>query len=171
MTGSIRTFMDNDRLVFLALAGISAGALAAAFIGEYVFGLKPCILCLYQRWPFAAVILLCIVGTALAKPRGALSKGLFATIALAFFGNAAIAFYHTGVERHWWRSHLEGCVVPPMEGNITDVLAQIAASPPVRCDEIPWTDPVLGLSMANYNVALCLALGLAAAYALFRRRA
>ena len=35
------------------LATASAAALSLAFISEYVFGLQPCILCLYQRAPFA----------------------------------------------------------------------------------------------------------------------
>ena len=43
-------------LAFLAPFGIfavSATALANAYIAEYGFGLEPCILCLYQRVPYA----------------------------------------------------------------------------------------------------------------------
>ena len=152
----------------MAFGGLAAAALGMAFISQYVYGLHPCILCIYQRWPYGLVVLFAVLGIALgrSKPRAPhLFTGL---VALAFAANAVIAFYHTGVERKWWKSFLEGCSVPSLEGNITDVLAQIAATPVVRCDEIPWTDPVIGLSMANYNVLVCLALA-AAALAAFRK--
>lgn len=156
-------------MAFFAFAAVSAAALGMAFISQYAFGLQPCQLCIFQRVPYAVVILLCLFGIGFGHASPAAGKTLMGLVSLSFFTNAAIAFYHTGVERKWWPSMLEGCSVPNMEGNITDVLAQIAATPAVRCDEIPWTDPFIGLSMANYNVLLCLALGMAALYALTRR--
>lgn len=153
-------------MAFFTFAVLSASALAAAFISQYVYGLQPCVLCIYQRIPFAVVILLCILGIAMGQAKPAAGKLLMGLTALTFAANAVIAFYHTGVERHWWKSFLEGCTVPQIEGNITDVLAQIEALPAVRCDEIPWTDPIIGLSMANYNVIVCLALAGAAVYSL-----
>ena len=165
----LKSLFANQRLTFLAFAALSAGALAAAFTSQYVYGLQPCELCIYQRIPYALIIALAFFGIgfgAKSWKTGAVFTGL---IALTFLANAVIAFYHTGVERKWWTSFLEGCTVPVMEGNITDVLARIAATPAVRCDEIPWTDPLIGLSMANYNVLACLALTIAALYALKRQ--
>lgn len=162
MTVFLNKILENERLALFAFAGFSAAALGTAFISQYAYGLHPCVLCLYQRVPYALVILFAVLGVGLGRisPRAAhIFTGL---TALAFAANAVIAFYHTGVERKWWASFLEGCSVPSLEGNITDVLAQIAATPVVRCDEIPWTDPVIGLSMANYNVVFCLALAIAA---------
>ena len=41
----------------LALAALaSATALAAAFIGQYGLELQPCVLCVYQRWPYVITI-------------------------------------------------------------------------------------------------------------------
>ena len=162
MTAFIDKILRNERLALFGFAVFSAAALGMAFISQYVYGLHPCVLCIYQRVPYALVILFAVLGIGLGRksPRAVhLFTGL---TALTFAANAVIAFYHTGVERKWWTSFLEGCSVPSLEGNITDVLAQIAATPVVRCDEIPWTDPVIGLSMANYNVLFCLALAVAA---------
>ena len=36
------------------------------------------------------------------------------------------------------------------------MLENILSAPTGNCAEIPWQDPILGLSMANYNVILCL---------------
>src|SRR5690606_22429449 len=75
---------------------------------------------------------------------------------LTFLINSAIAFYHSGVEQKWWRSAVEGCAVPRLGDNPQSLLENILSAPTARCDEIPWADPILGLSMANYNVVLCL---------------
>lgn len=149
--------------------GISALALAVAFIAQFN-GLAPCVLCIYQRWPYAAVILLSALGIFGHKKYPKAPAIALTLTPFIFLLNAGFAFYHTGVERHWWKSFLEGCSIPDMKGNITDVLAQIQAAPVVRCDEIPWTDPVLGLSMANYNVLLCLVLAIAALWALAKNK-
>lgn len=150
---------DNSIATAFGLAAVSAVALTMAFIAEHVYGLQPCILCLYQRLPFVVAIFLGLMGvwaTCMTPKAAPFALGL---LGLTFSANTVIAAYHTGVERHWWKSFLEGCAAPSMEGNITDVMAKIEATTHVvRCDEIPWVDPVIGLSMANYNVAMCAAL-------------
>lgn len=151
------------------LAAASAGALSMAFIAETIYGLDPCILCLYQRAPYAIAILLGLLAVWAANILPRIAPWLLGLLTLTFASNAVIAAYHTGVERGWWKSFLEGCAVPALEGNITDVLAQIEARTNApRCDEIPWADPILGLSMANYNVLFCLALAALAATAAAR---
>ncbi len=165
MTEIMKSLLSHKVFAFFSFAAISALALATAFVSQYAYGLQPCVLCIYQRWPFAVAIVLCTAGVALGRSNPRLGTALMALTGLTFLANAVIAFYHTGVERQWWASFLEGCTVPQIEGNITDVLAKLAQTPVVRCDEIPWTDPVLGLSMANYNVAVCLVLAAAAFYA------
>lgn len=159
MLNLIQSLLSNPRLSFLFFGGVSAASLGMAFMAQYGFDLQPCILCVYQRWPFGIAIGLASFGVWLSNRYKHSIPALMGAISLTFFVNALTAFYHTGVERHWWKSFLEGCAVPNMEGNITDVLARIAQTPIVRCDEIPWTDPVLGLSMANYNMVMCLGLG------------
>lgn len=151
-------FLDNPSAVAFTLAAFSAAALGMALIAQYAFGLQPCPLCIYQRWPYGIVIGLGLLAF-LAAQRGERGGALLLSLcSLLFLLNSGIAFYHTGVELHWWKSFLEGCAVPKLEGNIADVLAKIKATPTARCDEIPWADPVLGLSMANYNVIVSLGL-------------
>lgn len=170
MIAVLNNILGNARLALFVFAAASAAALAAAFISQYAYGLQPCSLCIYQRIPYALVILFTVLGIGLGRASVGPAKFFLGLVSITFLANSAIAAYHTGVERKWWPSFLEGCTIPKMEGNITDVLAQIEASPIVRCDEIPWTDPFLGLSMANYNVLFCLALAVAAAIACLRAR-
>ncbi len=138
----------SPKTICLGIAAVSAAALAAVFIGQYQFGLHPCELCIYQRWPFAVLIALGLLGTFIEKFR-------FTAIALSgfmFLINAAIALYHSGVERKWWAG-LEGCSTPDMSGSIEELMARIQATAVTRCDEIAWE--MFGLTMANYNVMLC----------------
>ncbi len=161
--------LSCSKASFAFFGGFAALALATAFTSQYVFGLQPCELCVYQRWPYGVVIGLSLLGFLLSCQKTVKTAPVFTgLIALTFLANAVIAAYHSGVERHWWKSFLEGCTIPDMKGSITDVLAQIAATPPVRCDEIPWIDPVFGLSMANYNVVVCVVLAGLAAYSTMR---
>ncbi len=166
-----KNILSQERPAFFAFATLAALALATALVSQYAYGLQPCVLCIYQRIPYGIVIALGILGIALGGKTPKYGPLFLGLTAATFAANAIIAFYHSGVERHWWKSFLEGCTVPDMQGDITDVLARIAATPAARCDEIPWTDPVFGLSMANYNVMVCLALAMAALYALIARRA
>ncbi len=147
----------------LAMAVISASALGMALMSEHVFGLQPCVLCIYQRWPYAIVIALGLIGLAISFKAKKAVAAIMGLIGVTFLANSVIAFYHTGVELKWWKSFLEGCAVPKMEGNMQEILAQIQSrTDAVRCDEIPWADPILNLSMANWNVIFCLGLAVVA---------
>lgn len=154
----VKTLVDKH-LMPLIMAGIAALALGMALISENVFGLEPCILCVIQRWPYGIVIGLGVLGFLLSfkyKKPVSMTLGL---IGITFFANSIIAFYHSGVELHWWKSFLEGCSVPGMAGDMAQILADIQSrTKAVRCDEIPWADPIFNLSMANYNVVFCLGL-------------
>lgn len=144
--------------VLLGVAAVSVLALAAAFASEAFLGLEPCKLCIYQRWPYAIAAAICLAAYAAESkcPKAPLAALLAS--ALAFLINSGIALYHSGVERHWWKSALDGCLVPNMGTDSQSILENILSAPAGRCDEIPWADPVFGLSLANYNVVMGLAL-------------
>ncbi len=151
-------------LAFLAPFGIfavSVTALANAYIAEYAFGLEPCILCLYQRVPYAAASVLGLA--ALFRP--SLRSRAVAVAGVVFLVGSAIAFYHVGVEQHWWVS-AASCGAGGGEGPATveELRQMLTRGRPVKaCDEVDWT--LFGLSMATYNVALSLALATASLWA------
>ncbi len=149
---TLKRLMSFPVAVLAGIALISAFSLGAALTAQYVYGLEPCILCLYQRAPFAIALVLAIMGLAFFRHR---SAPVVALCALAFAANSVIAAYHVGVEQHWWASFLEGCAVPDLGDNPAALLDTIMSAKAVRCDEIAWKDPVFGQSMAFYNVVLC----------------
>ena len=131
-------------------AGGSLVLLLAALAFQYIGGLAPCPLCIWQRWPHVGAVAL---GPAALLLAGPLLPALGAGVML---GGAGIAFYHSGVEQGWWEGP-SACAAPDI-GGLTpeELLAQIMAAPIVRCDEIPWE--MFGLSMAAWNGLACLAL-------------
>ena len=159
----IDTTLSDTRLIPLAMAIISAGALGLALMAQYIFGLEPCVLCVIQRYPYGIIIALGLLGFVFSWKYNKATTLSLALIGICFLANSLIAFYHSGVELHWWKSFLEGCAVPEMKGNMDQILADIQSrTKAVRCDEIPWADPIFGLSMANYNVLFCATLAILA---------
>jgi disulfide bond formation protein DsbB len=152
--------MNTSRLINwpfvipLLIFTLSVAALATAYTAQYVFGLEPCILCLWQRVPFMVAGVLGIMGMR-ARP----GPGLALIVALAgavFLSGAGLAAYHVGVERHWWVSGCTGQLA--LNINIQDFRAQLLKKLPKPCDQDIWT--VFGISMAAYNVAFSLALAI-----------
>ena len=163
MITKIKNTLSNAPLIFAIFALIPASALGMAFMAQYIFGLEPCNLCVIQRFPYGIAIFLGLVGFFTFNKCKKSAFIIMPLIGITFLANSVIAFYHTGVELKWWKSFLEGCSVPKLSSNINEMMAQIEATTKVvRCDEIPWADPIFNLSMANYNVLFCFGLGVIA---------
>ena len=137
--------MNARLLQVLALAG-SAGLLLGALAFQYVGGLAPCQMCIWQRWPHVVAL-----GAALGF---VIPSRVWALLGAGGAGTSgAIGVFHTGVERGWW----EGITACSSGGNMAgltpeQVLEQIMTAPVVRCDQVPWE--MFGLSMASWNAVL-----------------
>ena len=79
---------------------------------------------------------------------------MVAICGLAFLAGGALAFHHVGVEQRRWVSIFEECAAPFDIAGSTDLMNLIEAAPAVRCEDIPWQDPILGISMAGYNAII-----------------
>lgn len=141
--------LTHRALIVLAAAG-SALLMVGAFGFQHIGGMPPCKLCLWQRYPHVAAIVIGLVAFALPRASLALAG------AVAALTTAGIAFYHTGVERAWWAGP-SSCSSTSPAGVSTDALFdQIMAAPVIRCDEVPWE--MFGLSMASWNMLASLGL-------------
>ncbi|WP_207623779.1 disulfide bond formation protein B [Rhodobacter calidifons] len=144
--------MTRPTLILIATLG-SAGLLGGAFAFQYIGGLAPCQLCLYQRWPHAAAIGIGVLALVTGR------RGLAWAGALAALATAGIGVFHVGVEQLWWEG-LATCTAGSISGisaaDLLDPTKDVAAV--VRCDEIAWT--LLGISMAGWNVILSLGLAM-----------
>jgi len=138
--------MTRQRLILIAAFG-SAALLTGAFGFQYIGGLWPCTLCLWQRWPHAAAILLGVLGMTLPQRIWPILGAVAALV------TAAIALFHVGVEQTWWEG-LATCTADTMGNvNVNDLLnTDVTVGAPVRCDAIAWT--LFAISMAGWNMLL-----------------
>jgi len=130
--------------IFLIL--FSFASLAFAYTSEHMFGLLPCVLCIYQRIPFFVVLVLSLLSLAF---KGKIRLALVALCGIAILTGAGIAAYHVGVEHG--KFHVEGgCesndAVPTTLEEMRNQLIGKAAAP---CDKPQFI--FLGISMAGWN--------------------
>ncbi len=154
--------MTRKNLILIATLG-SAAVLLGAYGFQHIGGLLPCKMCLWQRWPHAAAILIGVIlllgGPRLLAWLGALAAGI----------TSFIGFYHAGVEWRWWPGP-DSCTgggldMGAMSGS--DLLSMDAPTGLVLCDEIVWS--LMGLSMAGWNGVI--SFGLVIVWIMAARRA
>jgi len=152
----------------LAVTVIAAATLAGAWYLQLALDIRPCPLCLEQRYTYYAVIPLAVllaIAAARGAPRAVLVAGL-AIIALATLGNAGLATYHAGVEWQFWKGPTD-CTGPIGNlGSAGNLLQRLDSVKVVRCDEVQWK--FLGLSLAGYDVLISLAMSAIAAWGAVR---
>ncbi len=154
----------------LAIAVIAAATLAGAWFFQLVLDIRPCPLCLEQRYAYyLAIPLGALVAFAAARdaPRAVLLAGL-AVLALAALGNAWLGAYHAGVEWQFWQGPTE-CSGPVVNlGSAGNLLQRLDTVKVIRCDEVQWR--FFGLSLAGYNVLISLSMAAIAGWGIVRLR-
>ena len=141
--------MNADLFRFpAAVLAASVAVLGTALLSQYWGGLAPCELCLLQRWPWAAAIVISLIsiigGSRPALPWVAL------LLSVVFAIGCGLAFYHVGVEKQWFAGP-EACTGAATAADTVEALrARILGQMPVRCDEPAWS--LWGISMAGWNL-------------------
>jgi disulfide bond formation protein DsbB len=140
------------------LGTLSLALIAGALLFEYVGGMAPCHLCMWQRYPhYAAIVMGLGGGAAIWLGKGPRWAGLAVAVVTAGLVAASglIGIYHAGVEWHLWTGPTS-CT-----GNafrFTGTLDLNETGP--MCDVAAWR--LFGISMAGYNALISLgAVGLA----------
>ncbi|SFG23790.1 Disulfide bond formation protein DsbB [Novosphingobium sp. CF614] len=136
---------------WLALA-VPTALLGGAYVSQYGFGLHPCEMCWWQRYPH----MFAIAFAALAffwRP----VRPLVAMAALGILVSGLIGGFHAGVEYGWWKG-LTACTASPFAAG-GDPLEAIMSAPVIRCDVAPWA--LFGISLAGWNFLISTAGALA----------
>src|SRR4051794_14081289 len=156
------------RTVTLACALAAAFALGLALASEYWGGLVPCALCLLERWPYRAAIVLALLAAMVPRIP---ARVLLLLVLLSMLVAAALAVVHVGVEQHFWPSPLPECAAPRLTGgSIAERLAQMPARPAKPCEDATYLIPGLPVSMAAMNLLYALTFAMALAAFLWRDR-
>ena len=142
--------MTSQRLAYVLAVVVPAALLAGALIAQYGFGLLPCEMCWWQRYPHIAALAFAALGWATKR------DALVALAAIAILVSGLLGAFHAGVEYGWWKG-LTACTTTAAGGG--DALEAIMNAPIVRCDVAPWT--LGGISLAGFNFLISTVAGAA----------
>ena len=127
-------------------------ALISAYFIQYVLGHQPCNLCLIQRMPYIASIIIISICLFFKK----FEKISLIFLSLLFFFSALIAFYHFGIEQGFFEESLV-CNLNNNDNNLSkESLLDQLKELPISCKDV--TFKIFGLSLATFNIFISLIL-------------
>ena len=85
---------QNIKNFFIIVFTISFFSLAAALFVEYILNFKPCILCIYQRIPYAIALLISLIAFFNGN-----KKTLLVILGLTFVASVLLSGYHVSIEK------------------------------------------------------------------------
>jgi disulfide bond formation protein DsbB len=155
--------MHSTRQHLIVIFAAAIVVVGAALASQYWGGLQPCELCLIERWPYYAAIVIAVL--ALAIPVAGWPRAALLLLALVFVASAVIGFYHVGVEQHWFRGPVACTSSNRVPQTLAELKQMLAHTQVVMCDQVQWS--LGGISLAGWNF---IASALIAIYAYFAWR-
>ena len=151
----IRAMLRRLDLLSWLTAALGVVVLGTVLASQYLGGLQPCELCLYQRWPWGAAIVLGLLAAVIRPAR----RALLLLAGLVILLGGLLAVYHAGVEYGWFPG-FTACTsaISLGSGDVAALRDQLLNAPVVRCDVPGFV--LFGISMAGYNAILSLIAGL-----------
>ena len=149
--------MDNLAKSRALAVLLPAALLGGAYLSQYGFGLFPCEMCWWQRYPHFAALALGLAAFVIPPAR------LWTVLAgLAMITSGLIGGFHAGVEYGWWEG-ITNCTATGPVSAALDFSTHLVA-----CDIPQWT--LWGISLAGFNFAFSVVGGAAVvALAAYRR--
>jgi disulfide bond formation protein DsbB len=142
------------RATTLAVLLAAAATIGGALFFEHALGLRPCKLCLVQRYPYYLALPIACAGL-FAGARW--TRAALALTALVFLVSAGLAIHHAGVEWGLWAGPSDcGGTPARAAGTVDEFVSQLQTARVVSCTEAAWR--FLGLSLAGWNGVISLAL-------------
>ena len=87
---------QNIKKIFIAIFTLSFFSLITALYVEYILGFKPCILCIYQRVPYAIALLISLIAFFTGN-----RNILLVILGLTFGASIFLSGYHVGIEKEF----------------------------------------------------------------------
>ncbi len=129
---------------YLVIALLSILSLISAIYIEYIIGIKPCKLCLYQRVPYILSIFLCFIGYGNIK-----NKIWLYLLIMVFLISGVLAGYHVGIENNIF-PEFSGCTANNLDIMEKDELLNSLKNSVPNCKNINFK--LAGFSLATINL-------------------
>ena len=142
----------NNKLLLNGILAFSILSLSIAYFIQYVLGHKPCNLCIIERIPYIAAIILISLIFILNRYQKIISS----LILIFFIFGAVVSFYHFGIEQGFLSESLVCDSGNSRPLNKEDLLNQLKKTEIVSCKDVTFR--FLGLSLATINTVISLIL-------------
>ena len=142
----------NNKLILNGILAFSILSLSTAYFIQYVLGHKPCNLCIIERIPYIAAIILISLIFILNRYQKIISS----LILIFFIFGAVVSFYHFGIEQGFFSESLVCDLGNSQPLNKEDLLNQLKKTEIVSCKDVTFR--FLGLSLATINTVISLIL-------------
>ena len=142
----------NNKLILNGILAFSILSLSIAYFIQYVLGHKPCNLCIIERIPYIAAIILISLIFILNRYQKIISS----IILIFFIFGAVVSFYHFGIEQGFFSESLVCDLGNSQPLNKEDLLNQLKKTEIVSCKDVTFR--FLGLSLATINTVISLIL-------------
>tara|TARA_E500000178_G_C16967111_1_gene729034 strand:- start:994 stop:1476 length:483 start_codon:yes stop_codon:yes gene_type:complete len=140
-------FILNIVLIF------SIFSLVTAYFIQYFLGHKPCNLCLLERIPyFAAIILISLIFIF-----NKYEKSLSFIVSFFFICGAIISFYHFGIEQGFFSESLVCDLGSSNKASSAQDLLKQLEKEKISCKDV--TFKLLGFSLATFNTIISIIIG------------
>ena len=144
--------MNSNKLFLNGILAFSILSLSAAYFIQYVLGHKPCNLCIIERIPYIAAIIL----ISLIFILNSYNKIISSLILIFFIFGAVVSFYHFGIEQGFFSESLVCDLGNSRPLNKEELLNQLKKTEIVSCKDVTFR--FLGLSLATINTVISLIL-------------
>ena len=143
---------ENNRLILNGVLVFSIISLSIAYFIQYILGHKPCNLCLIERIPYLASVIL----VSLIFIMNRFKKIIAGIILLFFLFGAVVSFYHVGIEQGIFSESLV-CSLDISQDNLSkEQLLKQLKNPSISCKDVTFR--FLGLSLATINTIISILL-------------
>ena len=144
--------MNSNKLLLNGILAFSILSLSIAYFIQYVLGHKPCNLCIIERIPYIAAIVLISLIFIINK----YEKNISSVILVFFIFGAVVSFYHFGIEQDFFSESLICELNNNNPSNKEDLLNQLKKAEIISCKDVTFR--FLGLSLATINTIISLIL-------------
>ena len=144
--------MNSNKLLLNGILAFSILSLSIAYFIQYVLGHKPCNLCIIERIPYIAAIILISLIFILNRYQKIISS----LILIFFIFGSVVSFYHFGIEQGFFSESLVCDLGNSQPLNKEDLLKQLKKTEIVSCKDVTFR--FLGLSLATINTVISLTL-------------
>ena len=142
----------NNKLLLNGILAFSILSLSIAYFIQYVLGHKPCNLCIIQRIPYIAAIILISLVFIMNKYQKIISS----LILIFFIFGSVVSFYHFGIEQGFFSESLVCDLGNSQPINKEELLNQLKKAEIVSCKDVTFR--FLGLSLATINTIISIIL-------------